>query len=87
MSIFRFIRWVDQGLPVKVFGDGQQRRDFTFVEDIARGTVAGLTKVGYEIPINRHFYVYEPPRPLEEIKQDVRGLEKDILDMLKKVTV
>jgi UDP-glucuronate 4-epimerase len=49
MSIFRFIRWVDQGLPVKVFGDGQQRRDFTFVEDIARGTVAGLTKVGYEI--------------------------------------
>jgi len=45
------------------------------------------TKVGYEIPINRHFYVYEPPRPLEEIKQDIRGLEKDILDMLKKVTV
>jgi UDP-glucuronate 4-epimerase len=49
MSVFRFIRWVDQGLPVQVFGDGQQRRDFTFVEDIARGTVAGLTKVGYEI--------------------------------------
>ncbi|ATJ81534.1 N-6 DNA methylase [Halomonas beimenensis] len=44
------------------------------------------TKVGYEIPINRHFYVYEPPRPLEEIERDIQGLEKDILDMLKKVT-
>ena len=49
MSIFRFIRWVDEGAPVRVFGDGSQRRDFTFVDDIARGTVAGLTKVGYEI--------------------------------------
>ncbi len=44
------------------------------------------TKVGYEIPINRHFYVYEPPRPLEDIEHDIQGLEKDILSMLKKAT-
>ena len=44
------------------------------------------TKVGYEIPINRHFYVYEPPRPLEEIEQDIQSLEGEILEMLKKVT-
>jgi nucleoside-diphosphate-sugar epimerase len=49
MSVFRFIRWVEQGEPVHVFGDGSQRRDFTYVDDIARGTVAGLTNVGYEI--------------------------------------
>jgi nucleoside-diphosphate-sugar epimerase len=49
MSIFRFIRWVDTGEPVHVFGDGSQKRDFTFVEDVARGTIAGLTNVGYEI--------------------------------------
>ena len=49
MSIFRFIRWADEGVPLKVFGDGMQQRDFTFVEDIARGTVAGLANVGYEI--------------------------------------
>jgi nucleoside-diphosphate-sugar epimerase len=49
MSVFRFIRWVEQGQPVHVFGDGTQRRDFTFVDDIARGTIAGLAKVGYEI--------------------------------------
>ena len=31
------------------------------------------TKVGYEIPLNRHFYVYEPPRPLEEIESDLQA--------------
>ena len=41
------------------------------------------TKVGYEIPINRHFYVYEPPRPLEAIEQDIRTLEAEIMGMLK----
>ncbi len=40
------------------------------------------TKVGYEIPFNRHFYVYEPPRPLEEIQADIRSLEHDIAELL-----
>ena len=40
------------------------------------------TKVGYEIPINRHFYVYEPPRPLAEIESDIAKLERDIAGML-----
>lgn len=43
------------------------------------------TKVGYEIPINRHFYVYKPPRDLEAIEADITALEKDILAQLKKV--
>ena len=42
-------------------------------------------KVGYEIPFNRHFYEYEAPRPLEKIEQDIEGLEKEILAMLKDV--
>jgi type I restriction enzyme M protein len=40
------------------------------------------TKVGYEIPINRHFYVYQPPRPLAEIEDDITELEKEIAGML-----
>ena len=40
------------------------------------------TKVGYEIPINRHFYVYEPPRPLADIKADIEKLEQDIMQLL-----
>ncbi len=43
-------------------------------------------KVGYEIPLNRHFYCYEPPRPLEAIETDIRKLEREILALLKEVT-
>ncbi|MBU3626596.1 SAM-dependent DNA methyltransferase [Polynucleobacter sp. JS-Safj-400b-B2] len=43
------------------------------------------TKVGYEIPITRHFYVYQPPRPLEDIAGEISQLEKDIMAMLSEV--
>jgi type I restriction enzyme M protein len=43
------------------------------------------TKVGYEIPLTRHFYQYQPPRPLEEIEADLAKLEKEIIGMLKEV--
>ena len=49
MSLFRFVQWISKGVPVTVFGDGQQSRDFTYVDDIARGTVAALKPVGYEV--------------------------------------
>lgn len=49
MSMFRFIQWIAEDRPVVVYGDGRQSRDFTYVDDIARGTLAGLKPVGYEI--------------------------------------
>jgi UDP-glucuronate 4-epimerase len=49
MSIFRFIKWIDEGTPIELFGDGSQSRDFTFVDDIANGTLAAIQEVGYEI--------------------------------------
>jgi len=49
MAIFRFIKWTDAGTPIQLFGDGSQSRDFTFVDDIARGTIAAIKPVGYEI--------------------------------------
>ncbi|MFP4098420.1 MAG: N-6 DNA methylase [Alphaproteobacteria bacterium] len=42
-------------------------------------------RVGYEIPLNRHFYVYEPPRDLKEIEADIKKLEHDIIQMLQGV--
>jgi type I restriction enzyme M protein len=42
--------------------------------------------VGYEINFNRYFYRYTPPRPLEEIEADIRGIETDIMRMLSEVT-
>jgi type I restriction enzyme M protein len=41
------------------------------------------TKVGYEIPLNRHFYVYKPPRPLANIETDIAALEGEIAGLLK----
>ena len=49
MSLFRFVQWISKGVPVTVFGDGQQSRDFTYVDDIARGTVLALKPGGYEV--------------------------------------
>ena len=39
----------------------------------------------YEVPINRYFYIFQPPRPLEEIEADIAKLEKDILAKLREV--
>ncbi len=49
MSIFRFIKWIAEGEPIIVYGDGTQERDFTYVDDIARGTLLGLKPLGYEV--------------------------------------
>lgn len=43
------------------------------------------TQIGYEIPFTRYFYEYEELRPLEEINSDIKGLEKEILDLLGEV--
>lgn len=49
MSLFRFTQRISEGRPVTVFGDGKQERDFTYLDDIARGTIAGLKPLGYEV--------------------------------------
>lgn len=49
MSLFRFVQWISEERPVLVYGDGTQKRDFTHVDDIARGTVAALKPLGYEV--------------------------------------
>ncbi|MFH1322226.1 MAG: GDP-mannose 4,6-dehydratase [Methanobacteriota archaeon] len=49
MSIFRFIKNINEGKTIEVFGDGRQKRDFTYVDDIAAGTVKALKPPGYEI--------------------------------------
>ena len=48
MSVFKFIRSIAEGEPITIYGDGTQQRDFTYVDDIARGTVAALSLSGYE---------------------------------------
>ncbi|MEC9310104.1 MAG: GDP-mannose 4,6-dehydratase [Chloroflexota bacterium] len=49
MAIFKFIQSISEGVPVTIFGDGEQTRDFTYVDDIAKGTVLSLKKLGYQV--------------------------------------
>lgn len=51
MAPFRFIKWIHEGTPITVFGDGTQTRDFTYVDDIARGTIfaAAPAKDGHTV--------------------------------------
>jgi UDP-glucuronate 4-epimerase len=49
MVMFRFAQWISEGRPVRLNGDGRQTRGFTYVDDIARGTIQGLKPLGFEI--------------------------------------
>ena len=49
MSIFRFCKWIDEGVPITLNGDGTQSRDFTYVDDIAKGTILALKDVKYDV--------------------------------------
>jgi UDP-glucuronate 4-epimerase len=49
MAPFRFIKWIQEGTPITVFGDGMQTRDFTYVDDIARGTILAAKPLGHTV--------------------------------------
>jgi nucleoside-diphosphate-sugar epimerase len=49
LAIFRFVKWIIEGEPIRIYGDGTQSRGFTYVDDIARGTIAALKPLGYEV--------------------------------------
>jgi UDP-glucuronate 4-epimerase len=49
LALFRFVQWISEGRPVRVNGDGNQSRGFTYIDDIARGTILALKPLGYEI--------------------------------------
>ncbi len=49
MSMFRFVQWISEGKSLRLYGDGEQSRGFTYIDDIARGVILGLKPLGYEI--------------------------------------
>jgi nucleoside-diphosphate-sugar epimerase len=49
MSMFIFIKKIDEGRPITVYGDGTQSRDFTYVDDTARGTIKAMKNVGFKV--------------------------------------
>lgn len=73
MSYFRFIKWIDEGEELILYGDGGQKRDFTYVDDIVDGTIRALRPLGYEV-IN--LGDNHPHNMLEMISMIERGLGK-----------
>lgn len=49
LALFRFVQWISESRPVRVNGDGEQSRGFTYIDDIARGTILALKPLGYEV--------------------------------------
>lgn len=49
MAPFRFIKWIDEGTPITLYGDGSAARDFTYIDDIARGTVLAGNLFGSQL--------------------------------------
>jgi nucleoside-diphosphate-sugar epimerase len=77
LAMFRFVQWVSEGRPVLVNGDGKQSRGFTFVDDIARGTIAALKPLGYEI-INLGGHETISINDLIELTEEVVGKPAEV---------
>lgn len=63
MSVLAFIQAIHEGRPIAVYGDGTQRRDFVYVDDVVRGTLASLPLTGYQ----RINLGYGQPHTLNEV--------------------
>lgn len=77
LAMFRFVQWVSEGRPVIINGDGKQSRGFTFVDDIARGTIAALKPLGYEI-INLGGHDVITINELVELTEELVGKPADV---------
>lgn len=78
LALFRFTQWIAEGRPVHVYGDGEQSRGFTYLDDIARGTIQALKPLGYEI-VNLGGHEVITINDLVALLEDVIGV-KAIVD-------
>ncbi|MEO8358184.1 MAG: SDR family NAD(P)-dependent oxidoreductase [Chloroflexota bacterium] len=77
LALFRFVQWISEGRPVRVNGDGEQSRGFTYIDDIARGTILALKPVGHEV-INLGGHEVITINNLVTLVEDVVGKKADV---------
>ena len=78
MVMFRFVKWIQEDMTVQLNGDGSQSRGFTNVEDIARGTIAALKPLGFEI-INLGGHEVMTINSLIDTLEEIIGKKADIV--------
>jgi nucleoside-diphosphate-sugar epimerase len=77
LALFRFVQWISEGRPVRVYGDGEQSRGFTYIDDIARGIILSLQPVGYEI-INLGGHEVITINALIKLIEELMGKKADV---------
>ena len=77
LAIFRFVKWIIEGEPIRINGDGKQSRGFTYVDDIARGTIAALKPLGYEV-INLGGHEVISINGLVDLVEDLTGKKANV---------
>ena len=77
LALFRFVQWISEGQPVRVNGNGEQSRGFTYIDDIARGTILALKPVGYEV-INLGGHEVITINNLIKLIEDVTGKKANV---------
>jgi nucleoside-diphosphate-sugar epimerase len=77
LALFRFVQWITEGRPVLVNGDGEQSRGFTYIDDIARGTILALKPLGYEV-INLGGHEVITINDLIRLIEDVIGKQANV---------
>jgi len=77
LAIFRFVKWIIEGEPIRINGDGKQSRGFTYVDDIARGTIAALKPLGYEV-INLGGHEVITINGLVELVEELTGKKANV---------
>jgi UDP-glucuronate 4-epimerase len=77
LALFRFVQWISEGRPVRVNGDGEQSRGFTYIDDIARGTILALKPLGYEV-INLGGHEVITINNLIKLIEDVIGKQANV---------
>ena len=77
LAHLRFIQWISEGHPVRVNGTGEQSRGFTYIDDIARGTILALKPVGFEV-INLGGHEVITINNLIKLMEDVIGKKANV---------
>jgi UDP-glucuronate 4-epimerase len=77
LALFRFVQWISEDRPVHVYGDGNQSRGFTYIDDIARGIISALKPVGYEI-INLGGHEVITINDLIKLIEELSGKKADV---------
>lgn len=77
LAHLRFTQWISEGKPIRVNGDGNQSRGFTYIDDIARGTILALKPLGFEV-LNLGGHEVITINDLIKIMEDVIGKKANV---------